>query len=59
MTHTSIDYIPMSPLATAVRQSMHPTEFKGGGLKKIVAVAAMVAIPFVAPARLGKYWPIS
>jgi len=29
---------------------MQPTEFKGGkGLKKIVGIAAMVAIPFVAP----------
>ena len=40
----------MSPLASAVRQSMYPTEFKGGGLKTVVAVVAMVAIPFVAPA---------
>jgi len=48
MTH--IDYIPMSPLASAVRQSMYPTEFKGGGLKKIVSIAAMVFIPMAAPA---------
>lgn len=40
----------MSPLAIAVRNTMQPTEFKGGGLKKVVAVVAMVAIPFVAPA---------
>ena len=39
----------MSPLATAVRNTMQPTEH-GGGAKKIIAVAAMVAIPFVAPA---------
>ena len=45
----NIDYIPMSPLATAVRNTMQPTEH-GGGAKKIIAVAAMVAIPFVAPA---------
>ena len=50
MTPTHIDYIPMSPLASAVRQSMYPTEFKGGGLKKVVAVAAMVFIPMAAPA---------
>ena len=45
----NIDYIPMSPLATAVRNTMQPTEH-GGGAKKVVAVVAMVAIPFVAPA---------
>ena len=39
----------MSPLATAVRNTMQPTEH-GGGAKKVVAVVAMVAIPFVAPA---------
>ncbi len=50
MTPTHIDYIPMSPLASAVRQSMYPTEFKGGGLKKIVSIAAMVFIPMAAPA---------
>jgi len=49
MTPTHIDYIPMSPLATAVRNSMYPTEH-GGGFKKVIAVVAMVAIPFVAPA---------
>ena len=43
----------MSPLASAVRQSMYPTEFKGGGLKKVVAVAAMVFIPMAAPAISG------
>ena len=43
----------MSPLASAVRQSMYPTEFKGGGLKKVVAVVAMVAIPMAAPAISG------
>ena len=53
MTPTHIDYIPMSPLASAVRQSMYPTEFKGGGLKKVVAVAAMVFIPMAAPAISG------
>ena len=53
MTPTHIDYIPMSPLASAVRQSMYPTEFKGGGLKKVVAVVAMVAIPMAAPAISG------
>jgi len=45
----NIDYIPMSPLATAVRNTMLPTEH-GGGAKKVIGVAAMVAIPFVAPA---------
>ena len=53
MTPTHIDYIPMSPLASAVRQSMYPTEFKGGGLKKVVAVAAIVFIPMAAPAISG------
>lgn len=45
----NIDYIPMSPLAVAVRNTMQPTEH-GGGAKKVVAVVAAVAVPFVAPA---------
>ena len=45
-----IDYIPMSPLAIALRETYTPTEFKSKGLKKVVGVVAMVAIPFAAPA---------
>ena len=45
-----IDYIPMSPLAIALRETYTPTEFKSKGLKKVIGVVAMVAIPFAAPA---------
>ena len=45
-----IDYIPMSPLAIALRETYTPTEFKSKGLKKVLGVVAMVAIPFAAPA---------
>ena len=40
----------MSPLAIALRETYTPTEFKSKGLKKVVGVVAMVAIPFAAPA---------
>ena len=45
-----IDYIPMSPLAIALRETYTPTEFKSKGLKKVIGVVAMIAIPFAAPA---------
>ena len=45
-----IDYIPMSPLAIALRETYTPTEFKSKGVKKVLGVVAMVAIPFAAPA---------
>jgi hypothetical protein len=40
----------MSPLAIALRETYTPTEFKSKGVKKVLGVVAMVAIPFAAPA---------
>ena len=48
-----IDYIPMSPLAIALRETYTPTEFKSKGVKKVLGVVAMIAIPFAAPAISG------
>jgi len=45
-----IDYIPMSPLAIALRETYTPTEFKSKGLKRVLGIVAMIAIPFAAPA---------
>ena len=52
-TYPSIDYVPMSPMATAVRNAMYPSENKGGGLKALVSIVVMVAIPVLAPALVS------